>query len=244
MVTGSSGLQHAGASDWEFRYRAMLFGLIISLGFALFAVDHQPVAASLADWLAVHAHTTSDRAGRLILLAATALMSLAAFTRTWASSYLDATVVYASTVRADDLVADGPYRHVRNPLYLANILMIVAIGSLMSATGFVVATIAMVIFCYRLILREEADLGATRGAAYAAYRAAVPRLLPSPWPRVPASGRRARWASGLRAEGWYWGFALALGVLTATESVLLFWIVLAAAIGLFWLARTRARRPE
>jgi protein-S-isoprenylcysteine O-methyltransferase Ste14 len=56
------------------------------------------------------------------------------------------------------LVADGPYRHVRNPLYLGNVLQAFGIGLMASRLGFAFLTIANTIFMIRLILREEAGL--------------------------------------------------------------------------------------
>ena len=161
---------------------------------------------------------------------------MAAFIRTWASSYLHANVVYASQVKTESLVADGPYRHVRNPLYLANVLMAIGMGAMMSRTGFVVAVAAMLIFSYRLILREERELEESRGEPYLRYVKAVPRLWPSPWPRVAASGRQAKWRDGFRAESWYWGFAVAVATFALTLNVALFFVILAASIVLFWVS--------
>ena len=65
---------------------------------------------------------------------------LAALVRTWASAYLHSSVVYAAEVKTASLVADGPYRQVRNPLYFGNVLMVIGIGSMMSR----------VVLCWRL----------------------------------------------------------------------------------------------
>jgi protein-S-isoprenylcysteine O-methyltransferase Ste14 len=104
------------------------------------------------------------------------LLTVAALLRTWASSYLSAGVVYAAEVKTESLVADGPYRQVRNPLYLANVLMVIGMGAMMSRTGFIVAVAAMLVFCYRLILREESELQTSQGEPYEGYSKAVPRL--------------------------------------------------------------------
>jgi len=79
-------------------------------------------------------------------------------------------------VKTEDLVADGPYRHTRNPLYLANILLAIGMGALMSRIGFVVAVLLMVVFSYRLILREETELRSNQGERYERYATAVPSL--------------------------------------------------------------------
>jgi hypothetical protein len=88
----------------------------------------------------------------------------------------------------------------------------------------------MVLFSYRLILREEGELAAAHPNGYDRYRSRVPRLVPSPTPRVPGSGRPARWADGFRAELWYWGFALATAVFAATLSAPAFFLILGASV--------------
>ena len=83
-----------------------------------------------------------------------------------------------------ELTRTGPYAYVRNPLYLANVLMIIGMGTMMSRLGFLVAVVAMTVICYRLIFREEAELLAAQGESYSQYRKAVPRFVPSPWPKM------------------------------------------------------------
>ena len=224
------------ATDWEFRNRAMIFGLIFACSFPLYAVDPQNVASAVAEPLAIRFAWDADLLTRLLFWCAALLLTVAAFIRTWASAYLQAGVVYAGNIKTESLVADGPYRFVRNPLYLANVLMAVSLGALMSRTGFVVAVVAMLVFCYRLILREEAEFQTNQGGAYERYRELVPRLWPSARPRIPASARRAKWSAGFRAEFWYWGFALAITAFAITLKTTLFFIILGASIGLFWLS--------
>jgi protein-S-isoprenylcysteine O-methyltransferase Ste14 len=121
------------------------------------------------------------------------LLVVAAVIRTWASAYLQKEVVYAAEVKTQRLVADGPYRRVRNPLYFANVLMALGMGSMMSRTGFFVVLLAMLAFWYRLIIREEGELQEGQGEEYERYRKAVPRLVPSLRPRIASSDRKAMW---------------------------------------------------
>jgi cobalamin synthase len=114
--------------------------------------------------------------------------------------------------------------------------MIIAMGAMMSRLGFFVAVIAMVVFCYRLILREEAELQASQGQPYHAYCKAVPRLWPSLWPRVASAGRQARWMEGIKAESWYWGFAAALIAYAITLKLTLFFVILVVSLALFWVS--------
>lgn len=222
------------ATNWEFTNRAIVFGLVLGLGFPLYSVDPQNAAAAVANWLAAQIHGDPDRIARCLFGFAALLVILAALIRTWASAYLQAAIVYASDVKSESLVADGPYRYVRNPLYFANISLAVGMGAMMSRLGFLLAVIAMVIFCYRLILREEAALQASQGGRYADYRKAVPRLCPALWPRISSAGRPAQWADGFKAEFWYWGFAAGLVVFAITLKTKLFFFIVAASIFVFW----------
>jgi protein-S-isoprenylcysteine O-methyltransferase Ste14 len=116
------------ATDWEFRNRALIFGLIFAFTFPLYALDHQNATAVVAEWLGIRVGLGADLLARLLFDCAAFLLIVAAFIRTWASAYLRAGVVYAAALTIDPLVADGPYRFVRNPLYLANVLMAVQPG--------------------------------------------------------------------------------------------------------------------
>jgi len=222
------------ATDWEFKNRAMVFGLIFGFTFPLYVLDSQNITAVVANWIGARWRVDADLVARVLFAGAALLLVVAALIRTWASSYLHANVVYAAEVKTESLVADGPYRLVRNPLYFANVLMAIGMGAMMSRIGFFVAVVAMVVFCYRLILREESELQATQGEMYDRYRQAVPRLWPLLWPRIAAAGREARWGAGFKAESWYWGFAAAVVAFAITLNLKLFFVILGASIALFW----------
>jgi protein-S-isoprenylcysteine O-methyltransferase Ste14 len=224
------------ATNWEFANRALVFGLIFGCTFPLYALDHQNSTAVLANWLGAGLRMDANLVARVLFAIAAFLLVVAAVIRTWASSYLHASVVYAAAVKTESLVADGPYRRVRNPLYIANVLMAVGLGAMMSRTGFFAAVVAMLVFCYRLILREESELQATQGEMYERYCKAVPRLWPSLWPRIASSGRKAQWAAGFKAESWYWGFAAAVTAFAITLNLTVFFVILGASIILFWVS--------
>jgi protein-S-isoprenylcysteine O-methyltransferase Ste14 len=230
------------ATQWEFRNRALLFGLIFGFTFSLYVLDHQNSATALADWLGPRIGMDADLLLHLVLALAALLLILAAGIRTWASAYLHAGVVYAAEVKTESLVADGPYRFVRNPLYVGNVLMAVALGSAMSRSGFIVAVVLMWVFCYRLILREEAELQATQGEGYERYCKIVPRLWPSLVPHIAAAGRQGNWSAGFKAEFWYWGLATAIVVLAITLNTTAFFVTLSASIALFWVSSSLLQR--
>ena len=64
---------------------------------------------------------------------------------------------------SDALVADGPFRYTRNPLYLASVPMAAGMGVLACLSGFIFLVVANWIFVYRLILREEGALRQSQG---------------------------------------------------------------------------------
>jgi hypothetical protein len=138
----------------------------------------------------------------------------AAAIRTWASAYLHRQIVRDSLLHAERLVADGPYRWVRNPLYFGTILLAIGLGSMASRSGFVVLVFGILVFgilvfSYRLIFREEAQLLASQGETYRRYLKAFPPLWPSIIARVAPAGARPRWPQAFFGETFFWAFAAA-----------------------------------
>ena len=77
------------------------------------------------------------------------------------------------------LVTDGPYRLVRHPGYLSNLLCLAGIGLALSSLVAIGATIFVVPLILRRIASEEAMLLAEFGAEYRAYQQqTTKRLLP------------------------------------------------------------------
>lgn len=90
----------------------------------------------------------------------------------------------APVAPTERLVVGGIYRHVRNPMYVA-VLSIVLGQALLFSSGtvaayLVIAAAAMISF---VKLYEEPTLARRYGAEYEAYRRAVPGWLPrlTPW---------------------------------------------------------------
>jgi hypothetical protein len=101
--------------------------------------------------------------------------------------------------------------------------------------GFLVIALGNFLIVYRLILREEETLLASQGDSYRRYFAAVPRLIPSLTPRVPASGARPNWVDGLTGEMFMWAAAVAMAVYSATLRIGLFWTVFGAGLAIYFL---------
>jgi len=223
------------AASWEFKYRALIFGLIFGAGFAAYGFNPRNSVAALSAALGAAWGVDENLLARTLFGLAALLVAAAALVRTWACSYLRAKVVYASEIKTDLLVADGPYRRVRNPLYFGNMLLVIGLAALMNAAGAVLAAALVLIFCYRLIGREETELRATQGESYKRYLRAVPCLWPALRPRVAPGGRSPNWADGFRAEFWMWGYALSTAIFAATLNAQLFLVIMAASVGLIWL---------
>jgi hypothetical protein len=94
----------------------------------------------------------------------------------------------------------------------------------------------MVLFSYRLIVREESDLQANQGERYQRYAKAVPRLWPSLLPRMVSAGRQPSWKDGFKAESWYWGFAASSIAFAITLNLKVFFTILGASVLLFWVS--------
>jgi protein-S-isoprenylcysteine O-methyltransferase Ste14 len=77
------------------------------------------------------------------------------------------------------LVVAGPYRHVRNPMYVAGLLVLVGQALLYGAVSLVwyAAAFALVTHLF-VVAYEEPTLGRQFGADYEAYRAAIRRWVP------------------------------------------------------------------
>jgi len=219
------------ATDFEFSQRFWIFGGIIGVGFGLYNLDHVNAAVGL-----VNAFNSSltDAAARPILQAifalAALLIALAALLRTWATSYLKASVVMDKALHSEALVADGPYRHTRNPLYFANFLMFIGFAFFASRVGAVVIIAGLTVFTLRLIGREEEGLRASQGESYRNYCAAVPRLWPSFSACVPAGAGTAHWGQAFLGESMFWGFAIAGAAFAATLNLKLYWWLLGISL--------------
>ena len=102
-----------------------------------------------------------------------ALIAVCIVGRAWCSLYIGGR-------KKAEIVSRGPYSISRNPLYIFSFFGAFGIGAQSgSLTLAVLFTLASLAVFYLTVRREEAWLGATFGAAYAAYKARTPRFLPN-----------------------------------------------------------------
>src|SRR5271157_4064038 len=216
------------ASEFEFRQRFWIIGAIFCLAFFTYNLDHQHAGTAVTEWITRIGGTAATRTDYQLMFAVAALFAIAAaLVRTWGTAYLNSEVMIAMRVQTSRLVADGPYRYVRNPLYFGNILLAAGFGLMASRIGFFILVVGMIVFCYRLILREEAGIAASQGDSYRAYCAAVPRLLPALRPKLPPAGSKPNWADGLLGEVFMWVLAASVIAFAVTLNQKVYFVVLA-----------------
>jgi protein-S-isoprenylcysteine O-methyltransferase Ste14 len=200
------------ATEFEFRHRSILNLIHFWIAFQLYSVDRINIVWAFVHWN----NPRGDFIARIVFGLAALLLGLAATVRTWAAAYLRSEVVHATALHTETLVADGPYRYVRNPLYLGTFLMSVGWGLLASRSGFVVLAVGAAVRILRLIGREEAELEKQQGERFREFCRRVPKIVPSLGARIPAAGLKPRWGQAFRGEAFMWGFFLTMVAFTLT----------------------------
>jgi protein-S-isoprenylcysteine O-methyltransferase Ste14 len=205
------------ASPLEFRFRFLIHAIIYFLGFTApwnysLHLDSIRTWQFLAAWLARNGWLTFSAATIAVLVLGILFAFTAAFLRTWASAYLGTSIVQAPDMHGKEVVAAGPYRYLRNPLYLGIFIHTLALALLMPPTGAIFSILAIGFFQLRLIAGEESFLTTKLGESYVAYCAKVPRLVPALTPRVPASTIQPKWPIAFLGEIYMWGVVISLGI--------------------------------
>jgi protein-S-isoprenylcysteine O-methyltransferase Ste14 len=205
------------ATPIEFRFRFLIHALLYALGFTApwnYWLHIDPTGFQSHSWgiLASKLGTGTLTWFNLLLFFAILMASLGAFFRIWASAYLGDSIVKSHDMHGASVLADGPYRHLRNPLYLGTFIHTFALALLMPPSGSAFAIVFIGLFQLRLIFAEEPFLAARLGQPYLDYCKRVPRILPSLTPRVPPSGAQPHWLQGILGEIYMIGVALSFAV--------------------------------
>jgi protein-S-isoprenylcysteine O-methyltransferase Ste14 len=209
---GSATNAGVRATRFEFEKRFWIICAIYLVGFLLSVVDDTSFISAVRHLIAPSITRGSPDAAafaRIVIVTGASFVFLSAALRTWGAAYLRTEVVHDTAQHSEALVADGPFRHTRNPLYLANLPMAIGIGVLASRSGFVFLVLANWIFVYRLISREEESLLKSQGESYQAYCRAVPRFWPALKPRVLSGNLRPDWGQAFAGESFVWLFGVA-----------------------------------
>ncbi len=120
--------------------------------------------------------------------------------RVWGTAYLGYGVVHHGEMQGGAVMAAGPFRYVRNPLYLGGWFMMLAVCLLMTPSGALFTLVLMTVHFLRLILGEEAFLSAQLGEPYREYLRAVPRLAPRLRSGLPVVEAHPHWPNAVLTE--------------------------------------------
>jgi protein-S-isoprenylcysteine O-methyltransferase Ste14 len=219
-----------GATKIEFRLRMAIMVAMVSLGFWAPWIEAWGIGrrTSLLGWLAlglVRLGLGSFAVAAPAAIAAAALIAAAGVAlRVWGTAYLGPFTVNHGQMKAGAVLAEGPYRHVRNPLYLGSWLVFAAMAFLMPVSGALIAMVLLTGFLLRLILGEEAFLAGQLGETYRSYLRAAPRLLPRfgggaasanlELPGLEAVARQPQWLRAVLSELFPIGVFLTLAFLS------------------------------
>jgi protein-S-isoprenylcysteine O-methyltransferase Ste14 len=102
------------------------------------------------------------------------LLGVGAFGRLWASMHI-------AGYKTKQLITDGPYSMVRNPLYLFSFIGAVGAGFVTESLLIVcLIVLSFALFYPIVVVEEENKLAARHGEDYAAYKRRTPRFIPNP----------------------------------------------------------------
>ncbi len=227
-----------------YRMRGITILLIIFLSFRLAygisMVMHQstqPTAWQLADNSYMRFHW---------IFAIGALFAIAAFLmRSWGAAYLRSAIVWAHNASAARLIVAGPFRYVRNPLYLGNLLALPWIALFIPPIGIPILLFGTFLFLVALAHHEGELLHQRFVDAYERYALQVPALLPRIVPiAADPLAPRPDWREGLRSELFMLSFAI-VAVLFAVDPKLIelrwIWVIPLLA---YFLQRLFATAPK
>ena len=184
----------------------VIMALIIAIGFWAPWIQFAGIGSRIAllEWIALEI----SRLGLLrftlatptVIVLGSLIAALGAVLRIWASAWLGHGIVINQEMQAGAVMADGPYRYVRNPLYLGLLCEAVAMALIMPASGALFVLIVVPVVLFSLIRGEEAFLSAQSGEPYRAYLRSVPRLIPRLRTMLAPSGNSPHWLQAVLSE--------------------------------------------
>jgi protein-S-isoprenylcysteine O-methyltransferase Ste14 len=196
---------------------------------------------SLLEWLALQLSrlgiVSFTVAAPVVIVIGVLIAGAGAALRVCGTAYLGSEIVKHQNMQAASVMADGPYRYLRNPLYLGLWLCCVATAFLMPPTGALASVVLLGIFIYRLTLGEEAFLTPKLGDSYQAYLRSVPRLIPKLRTTIPSASISPRWGQALVYEMYPIGIFLILACLSWSYNNRLLEQALLVAFGLALIGR-------
>jgi len=208
------------ASPFEYRFRFIFHALIYMLGFwspwlywgNVFGLTEKSTWLMLSTLLTRTNIVSFDVATIAVLIAALIFTGLGAWLRIWGTAYVSAGIVQSREMHGNTMLADGPFRRTRNPLYLGTLLHTIGIAILMPPSGAIFAVALLWAFQIRLALAEEPFLTAQFGQPYVDYATRVPRFIPALSARVPPAEATPHWIQAILGEIYFLGAFLVLAI--------------------------------
>jgi protein-S-isoprenylcysteine O-methyltransferase Ste14 len=210
------------ASAIEFRLRMLIQIVIVTI--AMWAPWVRPwdwgKRLSTLEWLALEISRTGlvsfTVSTPIVILFGVLLAACGMVLRVWGAAYLGYDVVHHGDMQAGAVMAAGPYRYMRNPLYLGGWCMMAAISLLLTPSGALLMVVLIGIFYLRLVLGEEAFLNEKLGEPYRTYLRAVPRILPQLRAGLPSSDAKPHWVIAALTEIMPIGVFLTMAIVSWT----------------------------
>jgi len=212
------------ASKFEYKFRFILHGIIYCLGFwapwnmaklgDLHLLDHASTGReAVITYLGEHVSMQNEAQFFVGITALMLLLTLlGAFFRVWGTAYVTPAVVGSRDMHGDAMLADGPFRRTRNPLYLGTLLHTIGVAMIMPPSGAVFTIVLIWILQIRLALAEEPFLAAKFGSPYIDYAKRVPRFLPALRPLIPAAGQKPNWLQAFLGEFYFVGVFVTIAI--------------------------------
>lgn len=139
------------------------------------------------------------------MIAGAILAIFGEFLRFWGVAYAGSLTRVTGGVGAPEVIVAGPFAHVRNPLYLGNIILYTGVGVMSNALFPWLVIIALFYFVFQyseIVALEEEFLLGTFGATYDKFRNEVPRFLPRPtsFRHEAQADQRPDWSGAMHSE--------------------------------------------
>ncbi len=238
------------ASSIEFRLRMIIQIVIVFIGFWAPWIGSLDLGRRIStlEWLALQISRTGmvrfTFAAPIVIVAGALAAGLGAVLRVWGAAFLGYDVVHHGQMQAGRVMAAGPYRFVRNPLYLGGWFMMAAISLLMPPTGALFTMVLVTLFYVRLIVGEEAFLSAKIGEPYREFLNVVPRLWPRLRSKLPRAAVQPHWMVALVTEVNAIGIFIVIAALGWTYDNLLMIKAVLISFGISLVVRAFMPREE
>jgi len=117
---------------------------------------------------------------RPIVMTGTILVITSVIGRNWAIKTLDVFhSIHIEIRNKHDLIQSGPYKYVRNPYYLSNIIEAIGLALMVgSRLALYISVLVYVPVLVHRMLLEEKSLSQKFGASFVKYEQQVPRIIP------------------------------------------------------------------